>query len=253
MDDVATSCRSHLSRRLGAIVTTAMVTVLLMFIGSVPAGAVEGADHAEVLVGEVTVESLPDVGIVVVLNQFDAQEPDATAERVFVLQTATPMEAELPIHMGAARTIFRQDRLLVVSLEEPLAVGLFLSDVGRSDVESAVRELLNHRYGRAASATVLLHAGYGLSNHWGEFALPLESWPPVREHRGLARKDFEEQIQLCHAGGAGATQCSISCVVGGCSVTCETGTYACCTCTWTPECKCIPSGGSQCPPLPCVP
>ena len=47
----------------------------------------------------------------------------------------------------------------------------------------------------------------------------------------------------CHAGGPGASQCSIDAginiagygVSGGCSVTCGSGTYACCTL----RCTCV--------------
>lgn len=242
---------TRLKSNFHGVARTAVAAVLGVLVSNVPAVA-QGPDHAEVLVGEVTVETLPEGRVAVVLNRFDIRDPDDTAERVFVLQTTTPVAAELPLRMAAARVIVKADRLLAVSLEEPHAVGLFLSDVERSAVRESLESMLDERYGQIDQGAILLHAGHGFARHWGEFDLPIEAWPPARPGTALVPKGVEGEA-LCHAGGEGSVSCSIECVVGGCGVTCQSGYYACCKCVWTPSCTCVEDGGSnECPPFPCV-
>jgi hypothetical protein len=158
--------------------SVALVIVVTLALPSLAGAAVGQGDPAEVLVGEVTVQSLSEGRIAVAVNQFGAGDPDQTAERVFVLQTEGPVAADLPIRMGAGRVVAKRDRLLILSLEEPRAVGLFLSDVDRVEVTELLEAMLVHRYGVSDPSSVLTYSGYGLSDHRGEYALPIESWPP---------------------------------------------------------------------------
>ncbi|MGD2113490.1 MAG: hypothetical protein PVG07_00450 [Acidobacteriota bacterium] len=158
--------------------SVALMIVVTLAVPQLAAAAVEQGDPAEVLVGEVTVQSLSDGRIAVVVNRFDAGDPDQTAERVFVLQTEGPVATDLPIRMEAGRVVAKRDRLLILSLEEPRAVGLFLSGVDRAEVAEFLEAMLVHRYGAADPSRIFTVSGYGLSDHRGEYALPLESWPP---------------------------------------------------------------------------
>lgn len=246
------------SRRSRLIIAAAPALAVLLFVVDVPAGATGQPDPAEVLVGAVTVQSLPNGDIAVALNQFGAGEPDDTAERVFILQTTAPMPADLPIQMEAAQVIVKPGQLLVVSLEEPRALALHLVEVDQTALVKTLEAMLAQRYGRTAPDAILTHAGYGLADHRAEYDLPIRSWPPQRPGALLMPKDgIESQSGACQSGGPGSTSCSITCPLQvGCSVDCSEGYYACCKCGWTPSCDCVNPGGDgsgECPPLPCVP
>lgn len=166
--------------RCGKAPAVLILLVGLFFsVSTVPAVAGPGGDQAEVSVGEVTVQALPGERIAVVLNQFEGDLQDETAERVYILQTTTPMPPDLPIYMRSARVIFKEDRLAVVSLEEPRAVGLFLSRVDSAEVEASIVANLDGRLGPPEPGAILLISGYGLAIHRGEFPSTIEDWPPI--------------------------------------------------------------------------
>lgn len=206
-------------------------------------------DHAEVLVGSVEIQVFSGHGIGVTVDEVPQ---DGIAEAVFVLQANALIPPELPAHMRTARVTFEGERLLIVSLEESFAAGLFLYEVDASDVEQRLRGHLGQRH-RGATPRVFLHGGHGLSRHKGRFPLPIETWPPAEDSGALQTEAFGDattQSAGCDAGGPGSTSCSVSCggTNHGCSVTCASGYYACCDCGFlVSSCTCVSdgSGGSS--------
>lgn len=247
------SSRSRLS--LAAIVT--LLPFLSPLAAQPSAQAALRPDHAETLIAEVSVQSLSAGRVAVILDQFDAPESDATAERVFILESAEMLETELPIYMGVAQVVFQNDRLFIMSLAEPRAVGVFLSKIGANEVENRLAANLARRYGHSTVGAISLLSGYGLSDYRGGFLLPIETWPPQeRPENSLQPKIWDNVITEksgCISGGPGSSSCSVDCPFDvGCSVSCVTGYYACCECKWTvPGCSCIPDG--SCGPRPCEP
>lgn len=218
-----------------------------------------GGDHVEILLGKVSVQSLSDGRVAVAVDRFDTGKPDSIAERVFILNSMEPIEVALPIYLEAAEVAVRKDRLLVMSLEQPLAVGAFLSDAGAMEMEQRLAANLANRYGHAAGQEIVLLSGYGLADFRGHFRLPVESWPPEEQTGNILKpKGWEDVLATkeggCRSGGAGSSSCSIDCATdSGCGVTCQEGFYACCNCTWglTPGCSCVYNG--NCGLHPCEP
>ena len=203
--------------------------------------------YPEELEGAVAIQLFPGHGIGVTVDELPQ---DGVAEAVFVLQANARIPPELPLRMRAARVTYEEERLLIVSLDESLAAGLFLSRVDANDVERRLRAHLGQRHG-GATPRLFLHGGHGLSRHRGRFPLPIATWPPAGESGALDLDPFGGVTAQsdCDAGGEGSTSCTVSCggPNHGCSTSCESGYYTCCDCgSLVSTCTCVPdgSGGS---------
>ncbi len=227
--------------------TLVEVRILLLALTLCLACATPGAaqpEPQEMLVGAVEIQVFPGHGIGVTVDELPQ---DGVAEAVFVLQANARIPPELPLRMRTARVTYEKERLLIVSLEESLAAGLFLYRVDALDIEGRLRGHLGQRY-RGATPRLFLHGGHGLSRHEGRFPLPIESWPPAGGSDALDLEtlgDVTTQATGCDAGGVGSTSCSVSCggTNHGCSTTCTSGYYACCDCGFlVSKCTCVPDG-----------
>lgn len=218
---------------------------------ALPVQAVSHAQHADVFLGEVVIEVFKGYGIGVTVDRIGADPADGVAEDVLILEAHARIPVQLPMDLGASRVIFRGDRLLVVSLEERRAVGLFLDGVDAGEVEDSIQHALGRAHGGPGSSSIFMHAGHGLSHHRGRFILPIEAWPPSElDASGLGSKGeilAQADTDECQSGGVGSSSCSVTCgaINYGCSVTCVTGYYACCNCgIFVAICDCIEDGSS---------
>lgn len=185
-------------------------------------------EHAEVIVGRVVIDSTLDGEILIAVDQRQGRRGggDGIAEMVFVLQVDAPMH--LREDYARARVIARQDSVEVHPA--PPAAGWVFALADASDRETPPG------FERVV--------GFGLSWNGGRHELTDDGNGELRsviaELGGVYHDDTGGGTSGggCTSGGIGSSQCSVGCG-GGCSVTCNTGYYACCVCTSSsPRCKC---------------
>lgn len=227
-------------------VTAVLITLSTLVALTMPSAATE-PDRAEVVVGDVTVKQVSGLGLSVIVDRFDASERDHSAENIYALQMNEPPAMSLPIHLEGAEVVFKQDHLVVVSLEEPWALALVLSDVDR-DRRHRIQEHIT-RLGR--TGTTHFEEGYGLVRHSGRFPVELDHWPPSGEESRVFGKSSSGDVTAqggCTSGGPGSSSAEIECINGisSAGVTCRAGYYACCNCTWygEAECNCVEDGSA---------
>lgn len=190
---------------------------------------VEPTAHAEVFVGRVVIDSTPDGEILIAVDQQQGRRGAGygIAELVFVLQVDPAMD----IHedYARARVVARKDSVEVHPA--PAAGGWVF----------ALSEAVEHETPPGFERVV----GFGLSWNRGRHDLTgggnggLRS--VVGESGGLYQDDTGGGTSSggCTSGGIGSSSCSLTCGGQTCSVTCNTGYYACCVCTTSgPRCKC---------------
>ncbi len=204
---------------------------LVLALSSIPALAQKTDDSASFVSGEVQVTTLDNGKILVGLDEHPA---DGSADRVFVLQQDTPYETVDQWFADATLRV-RDDQLAVFSRQEGWAMLLVLSG-------NIPRKI-------SGVSGVRIIEGFGLSESWGDFGVPVDvaasewhfrSTLPLKPGpaEGL---DFYD---TCDSGGSGATSCSVTACEGapsGCSISCSSPKYACCWCKSHPakaQCEC---------------
>lgn len=168
------------------------------------------------------------------IDTFDkAGVGDGEIDRVYLLQAFGPKPSELPRLFETATVLETESGIRLVVPEEKLDVRLELA---------SGPALFGPQGGDEAGAT--RYRGFGLARVDAvRLSFPLEpswleSFPPVPLDLLAAA--------ACSSGGAGATSCSVTNSLGGCSISCSTGFYACCinaSFGTAASCSCNTSGG----------
>lgn len=211
---------------MGRFVMVALA--LAMFAGQLSAQGL--TDRASVHRGSVTIDGVHGRGIAVAI---DAKPADGLIDNVVLLQAYGQIPAELPVVIGNARIVLRDDAVTVTDID------------GR---RSFVLELAT-RTPPASNREATVYTGFGLSH------MP-DGWDDTFDgvHAVLADPESGSLTRdACEAGGVGANACSIDCLgrldqVMSCTTSCIAGFYACCRCrpwgTWEkPICSCEASTG----------
>lgn len=186
--------------------------------------------------GRVEITAVHGWGIAVGIDLWkEKSPPDGLFDRVYLLQAFGLKPSEMPWIFEHATVLESEQGLRVVALEEKFDLRLELAD-GQALMAP----------GGAGDDGVFRYRGFGLSRRDGlQWQAPLES-AFLAAHPPIDPRIFT--AESCASGGTGATSCSVTNRLGGCSVDCSGGFYACCNPAGPfsePDCSCVsdPSGG----------
>jgi hypothetical protein len=165
---------------------------------------------------------------------------DGVIDHIFVF-TPTDAPSSLAntlLKLEHANVVYEDGRLVVSSPTE--GVILDLSVGADTESEKQQSEEQKNQLERSPSrnpAAVKLH-GIGIAYYPGPFSPGQEEL--VSNARDGLFSVTADPGSDCTSGGCGATQCSITCPGGNCSVTCGPAFFACCLCGGgsVPSCRC---------------
>ena len=194
-----------------------------------PSARLDTDPTGDSLIGDAVIRAISltgsdEVKIVVAIDTTANPGEALTADVVYVLQTTGKTTAQLPADvLRHAVVAFEPRRLRVTRANEAAP---FLTLALDSAADAGERGMLLRGWGLARSAG---------SPAWG---LSARGFAPA-----LTRWATAAPSAVCTEGGPGSASCSIADCIGTppqCSVTCQTGYYACCYCR-SAHCDCKPN------------
>lgn len=193
-------------------------------------------DRAEILGGHVVLTRIDKLDVVVTIDNLPAGG-DGIADQAFIYRSRIALPDAVSDFSGESLVIVSPDMITIKG-----ANGTLVSLGVRTDNETGV-EVPGPRFDpRSFKATgrVVIDSGYQLSRLFGQ--------------RGVSLVDsIARELQLgpnwgfkCVSGGPGSTDCSIEGSIAGggagCSVSCASGYYACCSLS---GCHCTKGGEEE--------
>ena len=184
-----------------------------------PLGSAPGSAQGDVVLISAPTENGAGTDYVLFLDEMDESGiPDGQADRVFRLQTKVRSSDRFDSRrLSGVRVDWRYGEVRVKSASESEELTLALGE----------------QVGNPGREAVL---GYGLSNTRWRVTLPKE---PTLTWYSTLPFPVASLGGRCDNGGPDATACGVDCGDRGCSVACDNGKKACCSCGWTgPRCYC---------------
>lgn len=234
----------------------ALVFCLLVAIVAAPAVAAD-QDDAEMSLGSVLVRSMEKVIVVAMDSGDEGSSGDGLVDRVFVYYLAEPLDQPLHFRTDRAMVLFGKGRVQVTSPDGPTILRFAVRAAGldrprpnkpgeKDDfcIEDPGMNFRSGLKGRGAARSISLENGVGLAHYPKVESLPFSHFEQADLTR-LNYRDFLSSVPgefdiatkcapQCASGGPGSSGCSVS---SCCSVTCQSGYYACCHCT--NGCSCV--------------
>ena len=230
--------------------------VLCLLIAIVPAQFVSASqDDAEVRFGSVLVRSMDKV-IILALDSGDENSPgDGLVDQVFVYYLPESLPEPLSFRTDRAMVLFGKGRVQLTSPDGPTTLRFAVRTTnprnrpraGQKDEFCTEDPPQNIRWdpdGGRVPLSMSLENGLGLAHYPRVKNLPFSHFEQAdlarlnyRDFLSSVPSEFDIQAKCapqCASGGPGSSGCSVSTC---CSVTCQSGYYACCHCT--NGCTCV--------------
>lgn len=205
--------------------TSLVLALCLAFLPSLASARI--TDNAEVLAGRIVLTRASQLNVVVMVDNLPAGG-DGIADQAFVYRSKLALPAELRDFSGAGRVVVRPDSI-TIAMAEGAAVSLGVRT-------EAGREPINPDHLVKSAGAIRTDVGYQLTRLYGRKGVDLvaAAFGQLQPHQGKSIFfDEAEEDSGCTAGGPGSTDCSIQGNIGpggaGCSVSCASGYYACCS------------------------
>jgi hypothetical protein len=203
----------------GVPLTLPIALLSSLFLSTAAMSAI--VDHGELVKGQVTITRTGEFDAVIAIDRAPA---DGVADLAFVYRSAMALPSDLLDFEADATVLVRPNAVLVKPRKDREIVFMVATTEGFVPTILAKKD-----------TSLFIDSGFQISRLYGG---------DVRERamsmitRSSLLKSEEES---CWGGGEGATGCSLQGGAGpvgaGCSVTCGSGYYACCTPTG--GCKCV--------------
>lgn len=217
--------------------TSLVLALCFAFLPSLASARI--TDNVEVLAGHVVLTRAGQLNVVVMVDNLPAGG-DGIADQAFLYRSKVALPSELRDFSGAGRVIVRPDSI-TLAMADGAAVSLSVRT-------EAGREPINPNRLVKAAGPARIDSGYQLTRLYGRKGIDLVAavFGQLQPQRGKSLFFDESEDAGCTAGGPGSTSCSIEGNIGpggaGCSVSCGSGYYSCCTLT---GCTCTSGGGEE--------